>query len=532
MNIKRIPGWDATRALFPRLLFILLSGIFSLTVSAALNEAHAATLVVPAGGDFQAALNAANPGDTIMLEAGASYVGSFSLPAKPGSGTDADYITIRSSASDSSLPSSDQRISPQHSALLPKLLSPGNNLPVIRTSPFSHHYRFLAVEIAPQSASSVLRNLVWLGDDAPEQNRLEMIPHHLIFDRCYIHAYPTQDLQRAIALNSTETSIINCYISEIHSRSYDAQAIWGWNGPGPFHIINNYLEASGECLGFGGAVPGITGLVPSDIEIRRNHLSKQLSWRGVWMVKQLLEFKCGQRVIVEGNVMENNWADAQAGFAIGLAPRTEMGAVPWNQTRDIRIVNNIIRHAGGGVNILGKDDNYESNQVENITIANNLFEDISGERWGGSGHFLQIANASKIIVEHNTILHSGSITNAYWEATTGFVMRNNVMAHNVYGMSGNGVGNSTIEKYFPGAEIRRNVIAGGEASRYPADNFFPPRLDDVKFVNRAAGNYRLMASSRYKGRGTDGKDVGCDMDALMAALGPSTQLSANLKWPL
>jgi uncharacterized protein (TIGR03437 family) len=115
-------------------------------------------------------------------------------------------------------------------------------------------------------------------------------------------------------------------------------------------------------------------------------------------------------------------------------------------------------------------------------------------------------------------LHSGSITNAYWAATVGFVMRNNVMAHNVYGMSGNGVGNSTIEMYFPGAEIRRNVMAGAEASRYPADNFYPAVLDDVKFVDRAASNYSLAIDSPYKLLATDGKDVGCDFNALNAAL--------------
>jgi hypothetical protein len=486
----------------------------------------AETIRVPAKGDFQKALDRARPGDTIILEAGASFIGPFTLPAKASSSS--DYITIRSSAPDSSLPSPSSRISPSHAPLLPKLLSPGKNLPALQTAPFSHHFRLIAIEIAPQSASAVLRNLVLLGDGSAAQNTLEMIPHHLTLDRCYIHAYPTQDLQRAVALNSTETTIQNSYISDIHSKSYDAQAIWGWNGPGPFHILNNYLESSGECLGFGGAVPGIVGLVPSDIEIRQNHLAKQRSWRGVWMVKQLLEFKCGQRVIVDGNVMEYNWADAQAGFAIGLAPRTEMGNVPWNQTRDITISNNIIRHAGGAINILGKDDNWESNQVRNIRIVNNLFEDIDGKAWGGNGYFLQIAQAADVVVDHNTILHSGSITNAYWGPTSGFVMTNNVMAHNTYGMAGGGVGNATIAMYFPGAIVRRNVIAGADAGRYPQDNFYPARLDDLKFVDRAGGNYRLAATSRYRGRGTDGKDVGCDMDAIMAALGPSTQLSSNL----
>ena len=117
--------------------------------------------------------------------------------------------------------------------------------------------------------------------------------------------------------------------------------------------------------------------------------------------------------------MEYNGLMPRQAFAIGLAPRTEYGNVPWNQTRDMQITNNIIRHAGGAINILGKDDNYPSNQVTNIMIANNLFEDISSDAWGGGGHFLQIANAKDIKINHNTIFHNGTITNAYWAATTG-----------------------------------------------------------------------------------------------------------------
>src|SRR5678815_4673477 len=50
------------------------------------------TLVVPAGGDLQAAINSAAPGDTIVLEAGATYRGPFTLTPKGGE----SYITIQS----------------------------------------------------------------------------------------------------------------------------------------------------------------------------------------------------------------------------------------------------------------------------------------------------------------------------------------------------------------------------------------------------------------------------------------------------
>ncbi|HEX8145219.1 MAG TPA: hypothetical protein VF553_21815, partial [Pyrinomonadaceae bacterium] len=95
------------------LRFVLLLSAFLLTSFGALRATSAATLVVPAGGDLQAAINAAVPGDSIILEAGASYLGPFTLPAKPGSNTDADFISIQSSAL-SLLPPSSQRVSPSH----------------------------------------------------------------------------------------------------------------------------------------------------------------------------------------------------------------------------------------------------------------------------------------------------------------------------------------------------------------------------------------------------------------------------------
>ena len=39
-------------------------------------------ITVRAGGNFQAALDRAKPGDTIVLQAGAKFVGNFSLPSK------------------------------------------------------------------------------------------------------------------------------------------------------------------------------------------------------------------------------------------------------------------------------------------------------------------------------------------------------------------------------------------------------------------------------------------------------------------
>ena len=87
-------------------------------------------------------------------------------------------------------------------------------------------------------------------------------------------------------------------------------------------------------------------------------------------------------------------------------------------------------------------------------------------------------------------------------------------------MSGDGTaGNppATLAGSFPGAVFAGNALVGGSSLDYPPNNFFPRTPADVGFVNYAGGDYRLAASSPYKNAGTDGKDVGADIDPINAA---------------
>jgi hypothetical protein len=123
-------------------------------------------------------------------------------------------------------------------------------------------------------------------------------------------------------------------------------------------------------------------------------------------------------------------------------------------------------------------------------------------------------------IDHNTALQTGNLITAHGKANRGFVFTNNLVLHGEYGIIGDGTGTgaATISKYFPDSVFKRNVIAGGRNSLYPADNFFPAMIDEARFANRAGGNYLLSDSSPYRNKATDGKNIGCDMDALKTAL--------------
>jgi hypothetical protein len=481
------------------------------------------TIAVSAGGNFQAALVAARPGEVITLAAGATYRGPFTLPNKPGAG----WITVRTSTPDSSLPPPGTRVSPAHAPLMPRLVAASGS--VITTAPGAHHYRFIGLEISP-APGVFLYDLITL---ASPDGSAAGLPHDIIFDRSYLHGDPVKGTRRGIALNSGAAAVIDSHLADFKEVGADSQALCGWSGPGPFKIVNNYLEGAGENVMFGGADPSIQNLVPSDIEIRRNHFAKPLAWKighpeyagTPWSVKNLFELKNARRVLIDGNLFERNWLHAQTGFAIMLTVRNQQGTAPWSVVEDVTFRNNIVRHSGSGVQILGRDDTYPSEQAKRIAIRNNLFDDIDGVRWGGAdGWLFQFAGAAAdVIIDHNTAFQSGNIIMASGVPNTSVVYRDNITPHNAYGVIGTGLGPGlpTLAQYFPHAVFENNVLAGQPtySPLYPPRNFFPATLAAVGFSDLAGGDYRLAPSSPYRRGASNGGDIGVDVAALDRALG-------------
>ncbi|MEP6704456.1 MAG: hypothetical protein ABJB34_06605, partial [Acidobacteriota bacterium] len=175
------------------------------------------TITVKRGGDFQAALNRANPGDTIVLEAGAVFKGSFKLPKKDLE----DFITIRSSASDAQLPSQTTRLDPvKYGSVLPKIEANVKGEPAILALNGAHHFRFVAIEFGPTIEG--LYDIIQLGNG--EETSVADIPHHIAFDRVYIHGSQTYGQRRGIAANGKFISIKNSYISDIKRKGDESQA--------------------------------------------------------------------------------------------------------------------------------------------------------------------------------------------------------------------------------------------------------------------------------------------------------------------
>ncbi|MBK7946402.1 MAG: T9SS type A sorting domain-containing protein [Flavobacteriales bacterium] len=467
-------------------------------------------------GQLQMAINNAEPGTTILLQAGHTYPASITLPAKTGD----EWIVIRTNVPDAQLPPADQRIDPSYAGALARFQAPANQSALTFLSG-AHHYYLMGLEVASTGYTS---DIIRIGDGT--QNTLSALPHDIVLDRVYIHGDAALGTKRGIMLNSARTAVINCHISDCKSTSQDAQAICGWNGPGPFKLVNNHLEGSGENVMFGGANPAIQDLVPADIEVRNNHFFKPRSWQEghsdyagtPWCVKNIFELKNAQRVLVEGNILENNWADCQNGFAVLITPRTQSGASMWSRVTDVTWRYNILTGSDGGYNFSGHDDQLDNPVSTRILVEHNLAYDISNVN-----KMYQFLNGTEhLTIRHNTSLNAGTTTSAGGDPTLFLTFQDNIAGFGNYGVcgTGSGCGNPTINTYFPGSTFSHNVLFGtpggpnGNPASYPPNHWFPAGIAPVGFVDAANDNYALLPTSPYYSTASDGTSIGADIDSL------------------
>lgn len=470
-----------------------------------------ATVTVKRGGNLQAAIDKASYGDVIVLEAGVTYPGPIVLPYKDASVATDQYITITTSNLNG-ISTENQRLDPQlHAQAMPKIVAPNGSV-AIGTAEQAHHYKFVGVEFAPAADAQYVYAVVELGKS--DYKSLSQFPHHLIFDRCYIHATGLNKARRGVALNSGDATVTNSYISGFAGAEDETQGLCGWNGPGPFHIVNNYIEGGAQNIMFGGADPAVQDLVPSNIEIRRNFLYKPQEWFGHATIKAVIELKNARNVTIDGNVLE--CAGLTGAFVITV--RNQSGTAPWCTLEDINVTNNIVRHSATGVSILGRDSEHPSQQAKRIRIANNLIVDVGPDY---SAVFIAGCCADTVMVENNTVQQTGNIMTCYGPVSSDFTFRNNIVNFNSYGL--------VCPQNALNSGSRGNIIvdnaaalaANGQPANIPIGNFIVNSYSQIGFVDYAHGDWRLGPLSKVKRRGTDGRDPGVDFDALLAAIAAS-----------
>lgn len=530
------------------------------------------TVLVKTSDELTAAIDKASCGDTIRLQAGAVFAGNFKFPAK--SCDDSHWIVLRTSAADSDLPPEGTRITPCYAGTpaLPgrppfPCLVPRNAMAkiVLDTKgsgpvtflPGANHYRFIGLEITRGLPGAVIYNLVVTVDMG--------VTDHVVFDRVWMHGTAQDETTRGIALGGGRyVAVLDSYFTDFHCIAItgacgDSQTMVGGLGDhpmGPYKIVNNFLEASGENVMFGG---GAATAVPSDIEIRHNHLFKPLTWRPgsdgfvgggsgkPFIVKNLFELKNAQRVLFEGNVLENVWGGfTQTGFAILLTPKNP-GTCSVCSVRDITIRYSRVAHAGAAIQIGNgpAGGGFTALEGSHYSIHDLVFDDM---KYDGcqecNGDMFQISttpSAPKTFWLHDvSIRHVTVATNrarAGWMIAGPAGQQNMVFQDNIIDAGANGhinAGGGAAQCYFGQAVMQgvldtcwssyhfdHNVIMNAApAHKWPRENWPVGGGAQVGFVNWSngvGGDYHLSAKSRFRGEASDRKDPGADIDAVRLA---------------
>lgn len=454
---------------------------------------------VPPGGNVQAAIEKAESGDIVELQAGGVYSGTINLPNKPLTG----YVTIQSSGA-ADLPV-DKRVTPAQRSSMATIVAGILGRPAVSAAKGANHYRFIGIEFTASSAAYNYGLIVFGGSESAASR----VPHDLEIDRSYLHPYKTGVARRGIALNSAETTIKNSYIEGFGYPGEEAQGICGWTGTRGVHIVNNFIEGGAENIMIGGADPDSAELIPADIEIRGNHLDKRPEWFGKATVKTLFEIKNAKRVDFSGNLLTNNWS----GSALRITVRNQDGGSPFSTIEDVAIHDNVISNAGEGINILGKDDSYPSQTLQRLTITNNLFLGIGGRGVEGSAYFVQVADGNTITISNNTVLNTGNIATLYGTLPTAFVFRDNITGHGNYGIHGP----IDLKSDQARSMFQNNIFVNlnrvsSDGFAYPPGNAMLRDLGEVGFINPDAGDYRFAPNSKTR------RGVGCDVSKLSPEL--------------
>ena len=509
------------------------------------SPAERRAVKVSNGAELQDALDRATEGDVILLAAGATFQpstpdGSFVLrrrPLPPGS-----WVTVRSAdkAFDTNGAVPPATRADKADAIAMSKIRAAGSAPAVRTEAGARGYRLVGLDIGVDAGVLHLSNLVELGSG--KDTTVDAEPSDIVIDRCYLHGNDGGNIRRGVAMNGARLAVIDSYLENFHDSNGDSQAIAGWNGPGPFKIVGNVLEAASENVMFGGADPAIPDLVPADIEIRRNLMTKRQAWRSAGVpVKNAFELKNARRVLVDGNVFEHVWPSGQDGTAIVLKSVNQDGRCAWCVTEYVTFTNNIVRDAANGVMInaqeVGVHGARQPLPLSHVRLQNVLFQGI------GNKLLRVMGGGSDVEITHITSLgNPGGILDARdaSDLNPRLVFQDNIVERKLYGIgTGADEGAATLVRNFApftyGHNVLVNTSRGSDQAisdealkaRYPGTTMIAGGWAALGFQD---GGYQLGPVNRY---GVGDKRPGVDAQALKhaqetpggAGCGPSSKSS-------
>ena len=305
-------------------------------------------------------------------------------------------------------------------------------------------------------------------------------------------------------------AVINSYLSGMSciartGKCTDATGIGGGKGDeqiSTLKIYNNFIESAGENILFGGSA---ATQVPTDIEIRRNHLFRPMLWKEgepgytptasgqPFVVKNNFELKSAIRVLFEANLLENTWGGfSQTGFSIVLTPRNQSSQCPVCRLNDVTIRFNRIRNVAGVLQIANAPSATGGIAADGgrYSIHDIFADNLHDKDYRGGGSFLILVSwkppVHDIEIDHVTAFVTGRLLSVL---NPGAKLANITLTNSVFstgdrrpiGSAGGGPescagknqalgGEAVVEACFDPYRFDKNLIVS-ELGSFPKGNF-------------------------------------------------------------
>lgn len=395
-------------------------------------------------------------------------------------------------------------------------------------------------------------------------------------------AYPTNEVGRIGVAQVADLTIANGAFTSFAYRaavprsvnaSEGAQSLIAGNGPGPVLLQNNTISSSGLPVHFDDS--GGTWFYRHDYVVRRNLFTAPMTQQAGgpqsdgfhYFHRNMLEWKGGQRILVEGNIFEHNFADVTPlGAPLVITPRSG------GYTTDVMIRNNTFRDNGGAIHLSAVDSfSPVSKPLERVAIVNNLFHHNNGYlyavnavRPSATGILVYYGYAAAdFVFDHNTVFDNRGSDPVFLHLATnpleGTTITNNFLWINDdagrSGVDGEGYGNcagyarSLMDCVLiagtgrPSYKFENNVLMPGwKSSQTPSTLLDAATLrsaysglanmviDGSSIDDRLiqAGyspfslmglDFKLSTQSQYSRAASDGRAIGADMNELEVAQG-------------
>lgn len=475
-----------------------------------------------------------NAGDIIELNSSNIYSGRLIIPANC-KGTFGNEIIFRTS-SWVSLPSEGVRVAEVDSSIMPTMEGIVGvdsvtkrvlDLPCSTDNSGGASYlRFIGLDFTTVAAAQTnFANLIIIGSD---QVTVADQPKNIILDQCLVHGNTATNFGNAVLMDCAEGGVVDSRIYEVHRTNEDGGVAWRTNGgAGPFKVQNNFLEASGMLIILSDQFEHTTQ--PQDITIRRNHMTKDESWDGVWDSKNIFETKWCDRVLVEENVCTNcSWSNQTSGDTFFIKCSGVVGGTT-HLVKNVTIRWNLCFNNEAAISIQNADD-AGAGGVSEILIHDNLFYDIGqiGNWNAGFG-----IGYKDFTIRNNTIVSDNShgngrhpdlkassdcrdmtIIDNIFDSLSSTYFRRDSFSGGSPSLNASFVGNYFLTfNLLTGASLS-NYNSGAQVGSKAENNLSPANSAAIGYVDLVNDDYELDSGSTYINASSVGGFPGCDVATL------------------